>query len=214
MPHPLSFTTIWTTEGKALHSIWILSPFSVWSRAFFYNVADASDSQSRSQKRITLSEPDRRISFCSCLALYAKCSSMSPHHIRHIFRFLFNHNGTGIQFCDLSRFCTSVSMRSSSCSDKSANSFYQRRIHILILKQPVIDIQGCQRCFQLMRNIRNCIFQKFLFPKPVICMCILRPLPENWPRETAGTVPPRHHTQYAHCDCRQDTRWSVTLPVP
>ena len=83
----------------------------------------ASIIQSRSQKSVMLSAPDKIISFLSCFARYAKCNSIS-FTISATFSTLFSMMIVpASNFVISSRFCTSVSILFSSCSDNMVNFF-------------------------------------------------------------------------------------------
>ena len=122
MPLPLSFTVIWTMEANARHSMRIQPPFSVWSRAFFTRLPIASAIQLRSHKNVVSPLPDRQISFPSCFARNRKCFLTLSTISDTFSRDLSNTIVPASSFVIFKRFCTSPSIRSSSCSESLENS--------------------------------------------------------------------------------------------
>ena len=137
MPHPLSSTTICNISDIFFHSTQIRFPASVWSKAFFTRLLTASIIHSRSQKSVISSSPERISSFCSCFARYAKCCSISCIMSDTFSAFFSIKIVPASNLVIFSRFCTNASMRSSSCSDKMANSFKSGRFSVSLCKIPL-----------------------------------------------------------------------------
>ena len=93
-----------------------------------------------------------------------------PQHIRHILGRLFQYDRTGVQLGDLEQALYQRFNAVKLLFGQAGEFFYGGRFYIFLLKQAIINIQCRQRCFQLVGNIGDRIFQKFLFPKLVICV--------------------------------------------
>ena len=93
-----------------------------------------------------------------------------PQHIRHILGRLFQYDRTGVQLGDLEQALYQRFNAVKLLFGQAGEFFYGGRFYIFLMKQAIINIQCRQRCFQLVGNIGDRIFQKFLFPKLVICV--------------------------------------------
>ena len=122
IPYALPLLAFCTVEAKAFHWMVTVSPASVWSRAFFTRLPTASSIQTRSQTSVTSSAPASSSVLPSCLARQENCrrtASISPATGSSAF-------SSGVvpasSLAIFRRFCTRLSIRSSSCSERSARS--------------------------------------------------------------------------------------------
>ena len=128
---------ICSEDADIFHSIQTKPPFSVWSKAFFTIFITASISQLRSQTKSVDSSPERIISFSSCPARKRKLFLIRSI-ISDIFSvFLSITIVPASNFEIFNRFCTNVSILSSSCSERSANSLIVGRFSASPCKIPL-----------------------------------------------------------------------------
>ena len=93
------------------------------------------------------------------------------HHFSNIFVFLLQDDRTGIQPGDFEQILHQRFDAVQLLFGQVCKLFDLRRRNSFVLKQTVVDIQRRQRCFELVRNICNGIFQKTLLTLLVVCVC-------------------------------------------
>ena len=71
------------------------------------------------------------------------------HHICNIFCVLFQDNGSGIQSCNLEQTLHQCFDTVKFLLRQTRKFFHGGHFYILVLKESVINIECCQRCFQL-----------------------------------------------------------------
>ena len=157
MPLPSSRMITCTEDAARRCSMHIVPPRDVWSSAFFTMLPSASVIHSRSHSSVSAPSPERMISLPSPARRYSKrfftASVSAPMFIRCFENFIVPESS----FVIFSRFCTRVSIRSSSLSERS-----EKRRTVSALHYARVDAQRGERGFQLVRNVRDRVLQKEL----------------------------------------------------